>query len=92
MIYDKDHEEQKDYFMKCLIMHPWLFGDPHLPFFLSVSYGIDDSVVTYIWNLIAEDTFPHFPMSNELDIVMLKSRLIPSGPFLRLGAQETRFG
>lgn len=65
-------------------------------FFLSLSYGIDDSVVTYtstcIWNRIAGDTFPHFPMSKELDTLMSKSRLIPSAPFLRLGAQETRFG
>lgn len=31
-------------------------------------------------------------MSKELDTVMSKKRLIPSAPFLRLGAQETRFG
>lgn len=37
-----------------------------------------------------EGTYPHFPMSKELDTVMSKKRLIPSAPFLRLGAQETR--
>lgn len=61
-------------------------------FSLLLSYGIYYSVVTYVWNLFAEGTYPHFPMSKELDTVMSKNRLTPSVPFLRLGAQETRFG
>lgn len=61
-------------------------------FSLLLSYGIYYSVVTCVWNLFAEGTYPHFPMSKELDTVMSKNRLTPSAPFLRLGAQETRFG
>lgn len=61
-------------------------------FSLLLSYGIYYSVVTYVWNLFAEGTYPHFPMSKELDTVMSKNRLTPYAPFLRLGAQETRFG
>lgn len=61
-------------------------------FSLLLSYGIYYSVVTYVWNLFAEGTYPHFPMSKELDTVISKNRLTPSAPFLRLGAQETRFG
>lgn len=61
-------------------------------FSLLLSYGIYYSVVTYVWNFFAEGTYPHFPMSKELDTVMSKNRLTPSAPFLRLGAQETRFG
>lgn len=61
-------------------------------FSLLLSYGIYYSVVTYVWNLFAEGTYPHFPMSKELDTVMSKNRLTPSAPFLRLGAQETGFG
>lgn len=61
-------------------------------FSLLLSYGIYYSVVTYVWNLFAEGTYPHFPMSKELGTVMSKNRLTPSAPFLRLGAQETRFG
>lgn len=61
-------------------------------FSLLLSYGIYYSVVTYVWNLFAEGTYPHFPMSKEVDTVMSKNRLTPSAPFLRLGAQETRFG
>lgn len=61
-------------------------------FSLLLSYGIYHSVVTYVWNVFAEGTYPHFPMSKELDTVMSKNRLTPSAPFLRLGAQETRFG
>lgn len=61
-------------------------------FSLLLSYGIYYSVVTYVWNLFAEGTYPHFPMRKELDTVMSKNRLTPSAPFLRLGAQETRFG
>lgn len=84
-------KEQKHYFMNCFIMHGYLGIHTKL-FFLLLSYGIYHSVVTYVWNVFAEGTYPHFPMSKELDTVMSKNRLTPSAPFLRLGAQETRFG
>lgn len=84
-------KEQKHYSMNCFIMHGYLGIHTKLFFSLVILWNILFSCDVCM-NLFAEGTYPHFPMSKELDTVMSKNRLTPSAPFLRLGAQETRFG